>query len=179
MKQIRHNVFETNSSSTHSISLYNGVIDQFLDADYLGNTSGDLHINLDTYDWEWKWVRSPYEKLQYLLTFVACVNYVNFTSWNPLDVDETLADRKNIMYEDFWFRDILYYVTKHSNFTNIIIDDLDGDIAFSSRSGSIYDLLNEAHCDSIEEFLFSSSVKLRQGNDNDNDPECDVKGWGY
>jgi hypothetical protein len=32
-------------------------------------------------------------------------------------------------------------------------------------------LCDEADCDSIEDFLFNPSIKIRQGNDNDPDPE--------
>lgn len=175
MKIIRRNTFETNSSSTHSISLFNNILDQTITEDYLGNTSGELHIKLGTYDWGWKTISSAYDKLQYLLTSLAQSLACNFWYSNEI-TDEALEESKDVIYDDSCFQHLEYAVHKNSRFTSIVIDDFQGYIDHESYS-YVYDLIEEANCLYLEDFLFSSSVQVRQGNDNSQDPECEECWW--
>ena len=175
MRIIRRNTFETNSSSTHSISICdkNMMWDTNI-VDYLGNTEGDLHIKLGQYDWGWQWVKTPYEKLQYMLTTIASILCVTDIM---RDEEFTYEEDLNILYDDHNFKTLLYYVKKNTKFTNIIVDSLDGYIDHDSRVESLYDLVYEAHCDEIEEFIFNPSIMLRQGNDNEIDPDEKYEFW--
>ena len=73
MKTIRRNVFETNSSSTHSVSVSNK------NSDYCGNNCLDsfidydnrVHVRFGEFGWEIDSYRTPYEKLQYIVTMLA------------------------------------------------------------------------------------------------------------
>ena len=169
MRIIRKNTFETNSSSTHSITLcdkdcgYNTYIDNGQDYE------GTLHVDLAKYGWEWKWISTPYEKLQYVLTQIAqtlcCIT--DYMDTNEDDEDEAREE----IYQSDDFQTILYYVKKNTDFDTIEIGDLDGHIDHGSYVNTLYELCDETGCDSIEDFLFNSSIKIRQGNDNDPDPE--------
>ena len=71
MKSIRKNTFETNSSSTHSISLCDKNYEYDTNIDNGQDYEGTLHVDLDRYGWKWRWISTPYEKLQYVLTQIA------------------------------------------------------------------------------------------------------------
>jgi hypothetical protein len=51
-----------------------------------------------------------------------------------------------------------------------VVDDLEGYVDHDSLS-SIEDLVMMAGCDYMEDFVFSSSVHIRTGNDNESDPD--------
>lgn len=168
MRQIRKNTFETNSSSTHSITLcdkdcgYDTCIDNGQDYERT------LHIDLARYGWEWKWISSPYEKLQYVLTQIAqtlcCIE-------DYMSEEDNRDEAREEIYNNHDFETILYYVKKNTDFDTIEIGDLDGHIEHGSYVNTLYELCDEAGCDSIEDFLFNPSIKIRQGNDNEWDPE--------
>ena len=66
MRQIRNGVFETNSSSTHSVSVRCG---KGLQQNWMpvGN-DGYIHASLDEFGWEIETYRDQDAKLSYLLT---------------------------------------------------------------------------------------------------------------
>ena len=71
MFNIRQGVFETNSSSSHSLTLVEGELghppfsrDQLRD--------GVLRIELGEYGWEWRRMYRPLNKASYLLTDMLC-----------------------------------------------------------------------------------------------------------
>ena len=66
MIQIRKNVFETNSSSTHSLVI--SKKDRDYDYDGLIITDGILHISFGEYGWGPAILKYPHEKLSYLIT---------------------------------------------------------------------------------------------------------------
>lgn len=168
MKSIRKNVFETNSSSMHSISLCDKNCGYDTNIDNGQDYKGTLHVDLARYGWEWKWISTPYEKLQYVLTQIAqtlcCIE-------GYLSEDDDRDEAREEIYENHDFQSVLYYVKKNTDFDKIEIGNLDGHIEYGSYVNSLYELCDEAGCDSIEDFLFNSSIKIRQGNDNEWDPE--------
>ena len=168
MRCVRRFTFETNSSSTHSISICdkNCCYDTNIDN---GEDYGELlHIDLAKYDWGWKWISTPYEKLQYVLTQIA--QTVGCTE-DLLELTDDKDEARNEIYESHDFQTVLYYVKKNTSFTKIEIRNLDGYIEHGSYVNTLYELCDEANCDSIEDFIFNPSIKIRQGNDNDCDPE--------
>lgn len=66
MKQIRNNVFETNSSSTHAISM-SGCKDNFIQP-YSNNDI--IEIEFGEYGWEHNSLDGYHEKLSYILTMI-------------------------------------------------------------------------------------------------------------
>lgn len=65
MKQIRNNVFETNSSSTHSITI-NGLKDNMV----LPYEKDNIEISFGEYGWEQERYSSYQDKLSYVLTMI-------------------------------------------------------------------------------------------------------------
>ena len=85
MIQIRQNIFETNSSSTHSFVIrtreYENEAIELNDSPY-------ITVELDSYDWGFDVLRSPLQKLSYLLTYtkaVEAVGYESFSRFRDLD----------------------------------------------------------------------------------------------
>lgn len=66
MIQIRKNVFETNSSSTHSLVI--SKKDRDYDYDGLVIADGVLYISFGEYGWGPEILKYPHEKLSYLIT---------------------------------------------------------------------------------------------------------------
>lgn len=66
MIQVRKNIFETNSSSTHSLVI--SKKDRGYDYDGLIIKDGVLHISFGEYGWGPEILRTPNEKLSYLIT---------------------------------------------------------------------------------------------------------------
>lgn len=64
MKKIRNKVFETNSSSSHSITIDNTT--QLIDLS-LENESGVILIESKNFGWEWEKYNDAYTKAQYLI----------------------------------------------------------------------------------------------------------------
>lgn len=64
MYQIRKGVFETNSSSSHSISISSS--DHF--TDILHGINGVIYVTGDEFGWGCESISGAYEKLQYLIT---------------------------------------------------------------------------------------------------------------
>ena len=171
MKSIRKKSFETNSSSTHSISIcdknygYSPYIDNGEDYE------GTLHVDLAHYGWEWQWVKTPFEKLQYVVTQIAqtlcCIE-------DYLSEEDDRAEAKQEIYNSNDFQTVLCCVKEYTPFTDIEIGSLDGYIDHQSYVNTLSKLCDEAGCSCIEDFLFNPSVMLRQGNDNERDPEVSV-----
>lgn len=74
MKQIRNNIFETNSSSTHSVSLHNSSKPENLIYDleaYVDPADHYIHVPFGEFGWGYDEYEDSYNKLQYLLTMIA------------------------------------------------------------------------------------------------------------
>ena len=80
--QIRKSVFETNSSSVHSIVIYKNASNI--------QTPSSLQFTLGEFGWEINVLTTPYEKAQYLYTALYCTNpdqkYIDF-------IRNTLAEK--------------------------------------------------------------------------------------
>jgi len=68
-KQIRSSVFETNSSSSHSVTIdQKEMVDLGIHKDVLRDGVLSVRLNDEGYGWEWKRYRSPASKIAYMLT---------------------------------------------------------------------------------------------------------------
>lgn len=170
MKSIRRHTFETNSSSTHSMSYVGGDYCYTLENENEYD-SYTLHMNLGEFGWEWKDYTTPTEKLQYLVTMrceqLGCTN----SWWDNYDKE---ACRKQL-YEDSVFQDIVYAVIHNTSYSEIEVDNFCGYVDHQSVE-DIEDVVNDAGASSIEDFIFGP-YKVRTGNDNSSDPELPRNRW--
>ena len=70
MKQIRRSVFETNSSSTHSVSISNKNSHMANKACLSVDWDDFVHVEFGSFGWEQESYTEPYIKLQYLVTML-------------------------------------------------------------------------------------------------------------
>ena len=151
MKKIRINVFETNSSSTHSL-VYSGVSESRLNLD----TNGNLVVNLDDYADKFlkenRIYSSQEDKLAYVVKF--CVygggdyNYYR-------DADESYDLQK--------LSDILH---KHMIFNELIIKN-NKEMLFDHQTNPSWNdtLINLWNDNEVLNFIFNDNIKLEVGID--------------
>jgi len=148
MKQsIRRNVFETNSSSTHSLCVTkNNILDQKQES---------LNFSIGEFGWEHDTLRSSFEKASYLYTAILINEKVEL-----LDSVKVILENNNVEYEfeepkydgDDEYKYLKYGYIDHGN----ELDDFLG-------------ICNDE--DKLMRFLFSSESFILTGNDNSG---CDV-----
>jgi hypothetical protein len=163
MRQIRKSVFETNSSSTHSVSIQKSGR---LDSSYLKVDEEDnkVHVQFGEFGWGVESFYSQEEKLSYLCTMVA------------------EAEGRNLKTEeDFYnsegFQLINGVVSEYCNCDGVVIDNAnfkttswglehEGYIDHQScEYSSLQEFLNDYDTNVIE-FIFNNGVVLHTDNDN-------------
>lgn len=85
MKVIRRNVFETNSSSTHSICI--------VKEDILDSKQNHIDFRTDEYGWEHDTLHSTFEKASYLYTGILYNGQLEL-----IDGIKAILDKNNITY---------------------------------------------------------------------------------
>lgn len=91
--QIRRGIFETNSSSSHSISVIGG--NKYTDkSDIYVNQKGNvIEVTGDDFGWEGRPCRTPIEKLDYIVTYISQIegieDSVNFKWLSEMVKDYT------------------------------------------------------------------------------------------
>lgn len=148
MFQIRRGVFETNSSSTHSICITKNT--------FLDRSAGYVEFEFGEFGWETRKLRSVDQKASYLYT--AAVSFDQYGKTNYIEKIKRILDKNDIGYE-FFKRDESYtfgngYVD-HSGDLNIFLEDVCNDEGKLLR------------------YLFSSESFILTGNDN-NDDDVDI-----
>lgn len=98
MKNIRTNVFETNSSSSHSISISDG--DELRDT-ILPDENGVIHLRGGEFGWEWETYNSAESK----------ANYCAIDCQNDLNMIKMLVE---VIKEHTGARDVLFEFGKYS-----------------------------------------------------------------
>ena len=187
MKQTRHNIFETNSSSTHSVSLTNisSDIPNFEQLEsYVDPADHYIHIKFGEFGWGYDEYTDAYTKLQYLLNMIMDTHKGEFCHEGEVSIEDfynldefillesTIADcvqncKGFCIYDDG--------IVKHSYDS----EDADGNPCkryYVSYNGYIdhqsyedyncmMDFLNEWDT-TIEDFVFNENVMLVIDNDN-------------
>jgi hypothetical protein len=158
MKQIRRNVFETNSSSTHSISIRK---DYPLENSWLFvDDDGYIHAEFGEFGWEIESYTGQIDKLSYLLTMT--------TYFNDCDIWYADAERveniERFMQTDD-FKQISDAVAEYTGCKGIVIDDSSGYIDHQSVYCSTLDEFLNYNSTSILEFIFGGVV-VHTDNDN-------------
>ena len=174
MRQIRKSVFETNSSSTHSVSVSRKNSNYYSENCLENHIDYDnkVHVEFGEFGWEWASYDSPYEKLQYIVTMLAETEGRNIST-----VDE--------LFETDGFKLINDAVADYCNCDGIWIDsdmkmnsyewdgkehqylDHDGYIDHQSHEDykSVQDFLDD-YCVNVEQFIFDDGVCVITDNDN-------------
>lgn len=189
MKQIRKQLFETNSSSTHSVTLASGKLVNTINYcqldNYVDPADHYIHMKFGEFGWEEMEYTDALTKLQYLLNMIIETNKVS--SINPNGI-KTLEDFYNC--DDFLLLEsIVAENVKDCEGINIFDDDIeahpyelednDGNKCINyyltyngyidHQSCECYkcltDFLNEWDT-TIEDFIFDENVVLETDNDN-------------
>lgn len=173
--KIRHNVFETNSSSTHSISLSDETGPELLDLS-LTPKEDETSIRLTggEFNWEWAKYNDALTKANYVAVMLNEIKdwMVHYKQLKPKEREERLGV------------DLLAWADKHygecyNNFIDVLIEQtgceyvwlggVEGNIDHQSCE-DIHDvewLLNKAN---IKKFIFNKKSWLFTGNDNSEAP---------
>lgn len=149
MKKIRHNVFETNSSSTHSLSINDDsiLLDTIIPDEY-----GIVTINGGEFGWEWEKFNDAYTKASYALTGVLYVEDRETALSTLHDVirEHTLAEVVELVLD-----------TTKENY-DVYIDHQ------SVEDGEMNNLLFDKT--RLHNFIFNKNSWLFLGNDNSSAP---------
>ena len=155
MIQIRKNVFETNSSSCHSVSISKEVETN----NNLQVIDGAVFCQADEFGWEIVDYNDAQTKLDYLITMSAATT-VGTSYYNSEDDCQLIED----FIETDEFKDIQECVREVTGCENLIVNSLDGYIDHQSLYTSMYSFLSENNL-TIEQFIFGNVI-LHTDNDN-------------
>lgn len=162
MIQKRQNVFETNSSSTHSISFSSkddSLEDSYLRVDH----DGYIHTEFEEFGWEQETHTSQEIKLKYLITMIACVHGLS-PSWHEKDFAHLRTDITEL--DDFkTLNDEIIEYTGCEN--GLYIDESYGYIDHQSFEDyrSLKDFLKDWGVKNCIEFIFGNVI-VHTDNDN-------------
>ncbi len=162
MKQVRHGVFETNSSSTHSVSVHRNST-RIEQNRMVVCDDGYIHATLGEFGWEEEDYYSQESKLSYLLTMAVHKNGLYAYNFNEREDREAIDSLQET--EDF--KRISAEVARHAGCKGIVVDYSSGYIDHQSHEDyrSMDDFLNDYDV-SILEFVFGSGVVVHTDNDN-------------
>ena len=188
-RQIRYEAWETNSSSTHSVSAdRRKPLEYNYDAlkKYINNESYDrkLHITFGEFGWERREYTDAYTKLQYALTMVLETEMRG----NAKALLDKNVNPEKYFYSTEGFQAINDLIREKCDCDGVIIDDpgfelgdvykcYDGSLRryfdhngyIDHQSCETYNDLKEFLNDydiNLEEFIFSENVELETSNDN-------------
>jgi hypothetical protein len=173
-RQIRRSVFETNSSSTHSVSISKKKSNYYNNSclkKYIG-FDNKVHVEFGEFGWEIEHYNSPYSKLQYITTMLI------ETEGRDISTVEEL-------FETDGFKLINEAISNYCNCDGIWIDsriemksyEWDGEVeVYISHDGyidhqshedynSVQDFLDDYGVD-VTKFVFDEGVCVITDNDN-------------
>lgn len=167
--QIRGKVFETNSSSSHSVTVdRNEVVDIALDKAVL--RAGEINVVLDHggYQWEWMRYRRPTSKIAYMLMQLSGGRL-------PDEVEQLAADddHAEIFRENTRCRYLLETIERATGCIVFVTRDLEKTdywfgIDHQSVGNGVEELEDE---EAILRLIFGSGSYIETGNDNSAPPE--------
>lgn len=169
-KKIRHEMFDSNSSSLHSLSIkkpeklnYKTLVPDEFD--------NFVHIPFGEFGWEIEDYNSAYSKLSYILTMIYEIEHPNnekdfYEAEDFKTVDELIKEKLHcngvVVEDNFELRAYEGY-----NGQPVSYMEIDGYIDHQSYEDyeSIQDFLDEYGV-SLEDFIFNQNVVLHTDNDN-------------
>ena len=163
MKQIRRNVFETNSSSMHSVVIHKSDTSDML---YPSDRDNYVHTRFDEFGWDYDGEYGPFydaeTKLSYLVTMMA-ENTGNCPWCENGDID---AIYDELMTENDEFVELNEIIKRRCDCDGVWIDLSEGYIDHQSMYPSVHAFLEDYCLDSMEDFIFDSGIGLIIDNDN-------------
>lgn len=141
MKQIRKNVFETNSSSVHTLQISNDGLEP---SELKLNKNGNIEIEFGEFEKDYRIYNTQYEKLQYLISFIA-YNYGYY-----YDLDE--------LYENYDFITVRDAVCEYTGANNIIVV---GETQPHIDHQSADECVIRLYKDEIINFVFNKFITLK------------------
>lgn len=181
-KQIRLGLWETNSSSTHTVYFTSGDTQEDIsELDKYIQDDGYLHIEFGEFGWEIKSYTDAYTKLQYALTMVvetecryrpilngdATIIFEETDGFKAVDsLIARVLDCAGVIVDSNMKIDT-YYSSWNEGVTMLGIDH-DGYIDHQSSTddyNSLQDFLDYYNI-SLEKFIFDPNVVLHTDNDN-------------
>ena len=157
--QVRKNIFETNSSSIHSLVIGNN------NENIYENLPTEIHFNGGEYGWENEVYNDIENKANYLYTGIVKNNLV----------DELVPKIKDILSK--WNITPIFQETNKKMYNNEEYDEFKHGYYYIDHSYDLQDFLNTV-CNNEEllmNFLFSDGSFIETGNDNDDDEWIDFK----
>ena len=161
IRKIRKNVFETNSSSCHSVSISQNKTGLSASNYYQTSPDGFLHTTMGEFGWGYDEFYDFGNKLKYALTMVEETEVGRFENSVPQK-----------FYDSVGFHQIEDAVKKKIGCNGILIEPLKGYWTYGyidHQSCEDYDSLQDFLDDygvTIEDFLFNEDVVLIIDNDN-------------
>lgn len=166
MKTIRNNVFETNSSSSHSLCIgaNNELSPSYLSIDYVDNC---IHVEFGKFGWGYETTTDQYDKLSYLVTML-------------VETEGKLCKSMFDLRNTEGFKSIEKIIKEYCNCDGIIIDSEIGPASWNEKYTehdgyidhqscedyrSVQDFLNDYGI-TVEQFVFNSDINLIIDNDN-------------
>lgn len=173
--KIREQVFETNSSSAHSVFIHGKISSEhnYLDIMQKVDWLGELEVELGEFGWGIDYYTDALTKLQYALTMVyetEIDNDIKNLTWTWSDLDE-LESYKNktekAFYETEGYKEIADLLRRTCGVEKLTVYNFDGYIDHQSCEDyhSLNDFLNDWNV-SLEDFIFSENITLKISNDN-------------
>ena len=162
---IRDNVWETNSSSVHTVSIRGNEWENHYQ--YLAGEDGNIHVKLGEYGWSGEPCDDFRSKLAYALSMLLHSEYPGFSYY-----DEDFVVDQGILEELNGYHILLEAIKNNFNIDGIVIDKISG--AFypygyidhqSCDYLSLQDFFDDWNVDA-ERFLFDDNVVVHIDNDN-------------
>lgn len=153
-QQIRHNVFETNSSSTHSISIAPGNEELLMDTSLKPDENGNVILQGGEFGWDYDSYYDAQSKASYMAIYASC--------WSGDKKEEFIEKLKRVIIEQTGAKDVLF------NFTE----------EYDSKDGKNWSYIDHQSVDSedyhwvfddeetLRQFIFNRNSVLTTDNDN-------------
>jgi hypothetical protein len=148
MQKIRHAIFETNSSSSHSISVKDLEISEMLDTGLLPDESGYIVLTGGQFGWEWEAYNDAYTK-------------ANYCAVDQIGNRDNLEMLKKVLREQTAAKDVIIKVSTDYN------SDFHSYIDHDSEGTSNYAFTSE---EKLRDFIFNKRSFLFTGNGNSEAP---------
>ena len=159
MRQLRRGVFESNSSSCHSITFGGrGALEPNcmpIDED------GYIHAHFSEFGWEIENYYDQESKLAYLLTMTAHLNGCYPYHWSREEQEEAIEE----FVETYDFKRISDEIADYANCKGVILDYSEGYIDHQSIDNNSLDEFLEWNNTNIIDFVFGGVV-VHTDNDN-------------
>jgi len=184
MKQIRRGVFETNSSSSHSVTISKDRIELTEDdyikrVDHMAKTGKNkVMLEFGEFGWGWDVLSDPSSKLSYLATII--LGEIDFNSAEISSTDDKESVLKlykntegfkllNSVFKKYC-RGVkvdkeLFKIGQFRDDETYYINSDTGYIDHQSNPGTLKNFLDSEGV-TVEEFLFNSGIEMIIDNDN-------------